>query len=37
MDKKKIIGFAASIIVTLIVWLLPTSAFGVEGLTVVEQ
>ena len=37
METKKIIGFAASIILTLLVWLLPTSAFGVEGLTVVEQ
>lgn len=37
MDKKKIIGFAASIIITLIVWLLPTTAFGVKDLTVVEQ
>ncbi len=37
MDTKKIIGFAASIILTLLVWLLPTTAFGVPGLTVVEQ
>ena len=37
METKKIIGFAASIILTLLVWLLPTSAFGVEGMTVVEQ
>lgn len=37
METKKIIGFAASIILTLLVWLLPTTAFGVEGLTVVEQ
>ena len=37
MDRKKIIGFAATIFVTLLVWLLPTTAFGVPGLTVVEQ
>lgn len=36
-DLKKVIGFAVSILFTLIVWLLPTSSFGVPGLTVIEQ
>ncbi len=35
--RKKIIGMAASVILTLIVWLMPTASFGVPGLTVVEQ
>lgn len=37
MDKGKLIRFAISIIVFLVAWLLPTTAFGVDGLTVVEQ
>lgn len=37
MDSKKMIGMVASILLTMLVWLLPTTAFGVPGLTVVEQ
>ena len=33
----KIIKLAVVIAVTVTIWLLPTSAFGIEGLTVVEQ
>ncbi|MDY5968413.1 MAG: SLC13 family permease [Bacteroidales bacterium] len=37
MDKKKIIGWIIAIILTLATWCLPTEAFGIPGLTVVEQ
>lgn len=37
IETKKLIGFVASIVLTLAVWCLPTTAFGVEGLTVIEQ
>lgn len=37
MNKKKAVGWIVSIALTLLCWLLPTSAFGVEGLTVIEQ
>ena len=37
MEKSKLIKLGISVIVFLLIWLLPTTAFGVEGLTVVEQ
>ncbi len=37
LETKKLIGLLVSIVLTLTVWCLPTSAFGVEGLTVIEQ
>ena len=37
MEKSKLIKLGISAILFLLVWLLPTTAFGVEGLTVVEQ
>lgn len=36
-DKKKIIGWAVAIVLTLFCWCVPTDFFGIEGLTVVEQ
>ena len=37
MNKKKIIGWIVSIVLTLFCWCVPTTFFGIEGLTVVEQ
>ncbi len=37
LDKKKCILFFLSIILTVIVWNLPASCFGIDGLTVVQQ
>lgn len=37
LDKKKCILFFFSIILTVIVWNLPASCFGIDGLTVVQQ
>lgn len=37
MEKSKLVKLIISAVLFLIVWLLPTTAFGVEGLTVVEQ
>ena len=37
IEKKKVWELIAIIIVTAIVWNLPTSAFGIDGLTVVQQ
>lgn len=36
-DKKKLFTFLAIFLVTLVVWNLPTTAFGIDGLTVVQQ
>ena len=37
IDKKKLIWFIVSIILTLIVWNLPASCFGIDGLTIVQK
>ncbi len=37
LEKNKAILFFLTMLVTLIVWNLPSSAFGMEGLTVVQQ
>ncbi|MCQ2973781.1 MAG: SLC13 family permease [Bacteroidales bacterium] len=37
MEKSKLIKLGISAILFLIIWLLPTTAFGVPGLTVIEQ
>ncbi len=37
LDMKKCILFFVSIILTVIVWNLPSSCFGIEGLTTVQQ
>lgn len=37
MERSNLIKLLISTIIFLIVWLLPTTAFGVEGLTVIEQ
>lgn len=37
MEKKKIIGLAISIIAFFVVWFMPSTAFGIEGLTVLQQ
>ncbi|MBR1793220.1 MAG: SLC13/DASS family transporter [Bacteroidales bacterium] len=37
MDKKKLIGWIVSIVLTLFCWCVPTDFFGIDGLTVVEQ
>ncbi len=37
MEKSNLMKLLISTIIFLIVWLLPTTAFGVEGLTVIEQ
>ena len=37
MSRKQIIGWIVTIVLTLLCWCLPTSAFGVEGLTVIHQ
>lgn len=35
--SKNLIGIAIALIATIVVWLLPTDFFGIEGLTVIEQ
>lgn len=37
MEKKKIIGWIVSVVLTLACWCVPTEWFGIDGLTVVEQ
>lgn len=37
MDKKKIISLFISIAIGLIAWMLPTEAFGIANLTILEQ
>ncbi|HPH62593.1 MAG TPA: SLC13 family permease, partial [Paludibacteraceae bacterium] len=37
MDKKKLISLFISIAIGLIAWILPTDAFGIQNLTVLEQ
>lgn len=37
IEKKKIWEFLAIAVITAIIWNLPTSAFGIEGLTVIQQ
>ena len=37
LDKKKLIGFLITALVTLIIWNLPSACFGIAGLTVVQQ
>lgn len=37
MNKKKIIGWVVSLALTLFLWCVPTTFFGIDGLTVVEQ
>ncbi len=37
MEKSNLMKLLISTVIFLIVWLLPTTAFGVEGLTVIEQ
>ena len=37
LDKKKLIEFICVVLVTILVWNLPSSCFGIEGLTVVQQ
>ena len=36
-EKKKGLEFLAIVLVTIIIWNLPTSAFGIDGLTIVQQ
>lgn len=36
-DKKKAALFALAILVTLVLWNLPATSFGIEGLTVIQQ
>ena len=36
-SKKKMLELLVIAIVTTIVWNLPTSAFGIDGLTVIQQ
>lgn len=37
MNAKQIIGLLASIIAFFVIWFLPTTAFGIDGLTVLQQ
>ena len=37
IEKKKVIGLLVTIVLTSLIWALPTDFFGVEGLTVIEQ
>ena len=37
LDKKKLIWFLITALVTLIIWNLPSTCFGIAGLTVVQQ
>ena len=34
---SKFIEFVVTVVITLIVWNLPSSCFGIEGLTIVQQ
>lgn len=36
-DKKQALWFVVTALLTLVVWNLPTSVFGIEGMTVVQQ
>lgn len=36
-EKKKGLEFLAIVLVTIVIWNLPTSAFGIDGLTIVQQ
>ena len=36
-DKRKLVMFVITAILTLIVWNLPTDCFGIEGLTIIQQ
>lgn len=37
IEKKKLIMFVVNVIITLLVWNLPSDSFGIEGLTVLQQ
>ncbi len=37
MEKKKILGWIITLVLTLFCWCVPTSFFGIEGLTVMQQ
>lgn len=37
LNKKKLIEFIITLLVTVVVWNLPSSCFGIDGLTVVQQ
>ena len=37
MNTKKTIGWIVSIVLTLIAWCIPTEAYGIPGLTVIEK
>lgn len=37
MNAKQIIGLLASIIAFFVIWFMPTTAFGIDGLTVLQQ
>lgn len=37
LDKKKLVWFLITALVTLIIWNLPSACFGIAGLTVVQQ
>ena len=36
-SKKNALLFALAVLVTIVLWNLPTSSFGIEGLTVIQQ
>lgn len=36
-SKKNALLFALAVLVTIVLWNLPTSSFGIEGLTVIES
>lgn len=37
LDKKKLVWFTITVLVTLVIWNLPSSFFGIDGLTIVQQ
>ncbi|MBQ9638642.1 MAG: SLC13/DASS family transporter [Bacteroidales bacterium] len=37
MNKKKLIGWIISVVLTLVAWCMPVESFGIPGLTVVEK
>lgn len=37
LSKKKLLWFALTVLVTLVIWNLPSSVFGITGLTIVQQ
>lgn len=37
IEKKKLIMFVVNVIITLLVWNLPSDSFGIDGLTVLQQ